>query len=65
MTLWHLGQKEQAEATLVKASQWLEENREQLEMRREAKPMVQQPNSETLARLKQEAEQLIRPNAEN
>lgn len=64
MALWHLGQKEQAEATLDTTSQWLEENREQLETRRDAKPWVQQLNSETLARLKQEAEQLIRLNAE-
>ena len=62
MALWHLGQKEQAHETLDKTSAWMEANREMLETRWTAKPLVEQPNSETLARLKQEAEQLIKPN---
>jgi hypothetical protein len=61
MALWHLGQKERAHETLDKTSAWMEANRELLETRRKAKPIVEQPNSETLARLKQEAEQLIKP----
>jgi hypothetical protein len=62
MALWHLGQKELAHSTLDKTSAWMEANRELLETRRKAKPLVEQPNSETMYRLKQEAEQLIKPN---
>ncbi len=60
MALWHLGQKEQAHETLDKTSAWMAANMEMLETRLKAKPLVEQPNSETLARLKQEAEQLIK-----
>jgi hypothetical protein len=62
MALWHLGQKEQAHETLDKTSGWMAANMDLLETRRKAKPLVEQPNSETLARLKQEAEQLIKIN---
>ena len=62
MALWHLGQKERAHETFDKTSAWMAANMEQLETRRKAKPFVEQPNSETLARLKQEAEQIIKPN---
>ena len=60
MALWHLGQKELAHEALDKT--WMAENTELLETRRKAKPLVEQPNSENMARLKQEAEQLIKPN---
>ena len=62
MALWHLGQKELAHEALDKTSAWMAENTELLETRRKAKPLVEQPNSENMARLKQEAEQLIKPN---
>ena len=62
MALRDLDQKEQAHQTLNKASAWMLANTEQLETRRKAKPLVEQPNSETLARLKREAEQLIKIN---